>query len=80
MCPPACGGSSADDLADGEAQGVLVFGREGAEPSDDEALFEGGEDGLDGGGLEQAGGLPVAQPDLNRGDSNRGDRIAVTVH
>jgi hypothetical protein len=59
--PAGGGGRLADDLADGEAQGVLVFGREGAEGSDDEALFEGGDDWLDVGGLEQSGGLLVAR-------------------
>jgi hypothetical protein len=36
MCPPAGGGASADDLADGLAQGVLIFGVESAEGADDE--------------------------------------------
>jgi hypothetical protein len=42
----------------------LVSGFEGAEPANDERLFERGEDRLDGGRLNEAGGLPLADPDF----------------
>jgi hypothetical protein len=67
MLPPVGGAASADDLAEGGPKGGLVFSVQVAELADDEALFEGGDDRLDGGGLEQSGALPVAQPDLAEG-------------
>jgi hypothetical protein len=51
-------------LGDGVAEGVAVGWSERAELPDDEGLFQGGEDGLDGGGFEQPCGLPILKPDL----------------
>lgn len=78
MWPPAGGAASAEDLAEGGSKSGLVFGDEGAELSDDETLFESGDDRLDGRGLEQAGALPVAQPDLAPG--GRGAQLAGDGH
>ncbi len=79
MWPPIGGAASADDLADGGPKGGLVFSVQGAELADDETLFEGGDDRLDGGGLEQSGALPVAQPDFAEGGGNSAASSASSV-
>ncbi len=56
-----------DNLTDGIFESGLVGGGEGAELADDEVLLQRGEDRLDGGGFEQAGRLPVPQPDFAEG-------------
>ena len=57
--------SLSEGVGDSLAEGGLVAGAERAELTDDERLLEGGEDWLDGGGLDEAGGLPLAEPDLS---------------
>lgn len=54
-----------EGLGDSVAEGGLVAGAECAEVAENERLLEGGEDRLDGGGLDEAGGLPLAEPDLS---------------
>src|SRR2546422_7411042 len=56
------------------AEGNLIDGGERAELADDQCLFEGGEDRLDGGGLEQAGGLPLEES----GTGRIGDTILIS--
>jgi hypothetical protein len=48
----------------GLAEDGLIAGIPCAELADDESLFESGEDGFDGGGLEQTRALPPADPRL----------------
>jgi hypothetical protein len=51
-------------FGDGLAEDRLIAGIQRAELADDESLFESGEDGFDGGGLEQTRALPPADPRL----------------
>jgi hypothetical protein len=47
-------------------EGGAVGGGKLAERANDQALLDGRKDRLDGGGLEQAGGLPLVDPDFSR--------------
>jgi len=53
-----------EGLGDAFPECLLVRRAEASQTSDDERLLKGGEDGLDGGRLQQSGRLPLANPDL----------------
>ncbi len=53
-----------EDASEGVGEGFGVGLCEGADRAQHDTLLEGGEDGLDGRGLEKAGALPVGDEDL----------------
>jgi hypothetical protein len=58
---------SADQLRDGDSEGGLIARGELPEGFDDERLIEGSENGLDGRGHQQFGGLPVLHQHIAEG-------------
>jgi hypothetical protein len=69
-----------EHLSDGLSKRCLVGGVEDAELADDEGLFQSGEDRLDSGRFEQAGGLPLLDRHLSdcENDGSR-DVIGITT-
>jgi hypothetical protein len=58
-----------EDRGEALAKDLLIARREAAERIDDKGLLERDGDKLDGGGLDEAGGLPVLHEDFREGAS-----------